>query len=170
MTTTRRSDATSQKYAPHPDRAGYLFVATDLETVLFEALTATAIPTRLSDVATRLNDFDAPEAGSLSLEDEQRQSEETLQGLAEMFDGSLSGASISAERDDYYDLVLVVRSPSLNWQFNLTYVRPSFCADTQGDARKTAVDLPRATDSGAICLSHRRGPRRAGHRHACRSS
>lgn len=112
----------TQKYAPHPDRAGYLFIATDLETVCFEALTTTGVTSRHGEVATRLNDFDAPQPGTLSLEEEQKQIDETLASLEELFDGgnSLAGVTISAERDDYYDLVIVLRSPKLNWQFNLT--------------------------------------------------
>lgn len=119
---TQSSIADHQKYALHPDRAGYLFIATDLETVCFEALTTTGVTTRVGEVATRMNDFDAPQPGSLPLEEEQKQIEETLAALEGMFDGgnSLAGATVLAERDDYYDLVITLRSPKLNWQFNLT--------------------------------------------------
>lgn len=88
----------------------------------FEALTTTGLTSRHGEVVTRLNDFDAPQPGTLTLEEEQKQIDETLASLEDLFDGgnSLAGAKLSAERDDYYDLVIVLRSPKLNWQFNLT--------------------------------------------------
>ncbi|EJT49380.1 hypothetical protein A1Q1_01582 [Trichosporon asahii var. asahii CBS 2479] len=96
-----------------------------LETVYFEALTTTGLTSRHGEVVTRLNDFDAPQPGTLTLEEEQKQIDETLASLEDLFDGgnSLAGAKLSAERDDYYDLVIVLRSPKLNWQFNLTELR-----------------------------------------------
>ncbi|WOO77718.1 uncharacterized protein LOC62_01G001282 [Vanrija pseudolonga] len=106
------------KYAPHPDRPGYLFVATDLETVHFEALTAPSVPTRLGQIAAR--DGDGEDVASLPFDEAQRRTDESLAALADAFDAGLPGASVEAEADDYFDAVFTLRSGSLSWLFNMT--------------------------------------------------
>lgn len=92
-----------QKYAPYPERKGYLFVATDLETVYFEALTGTSIPTRIAEVARREEGDEASDAvAELGYDEQQQRTEESLNALSEAFEGGWSAATMDAESDDYF--------------------------------------------------------------------
>jgi hypothetical protein len=80
-----------------------LFVATDLETVHFEALTATSIPTRIGQVALRDGDYSAAEkVNELGFDEQQRQGETILASLSSVFDAGWADAKVEAESDDYF--------------------------------------------------------------------
>ncbi|KAL1408347.1 hypothetical protein Q8F55_005155 [Vanrija albida] len=98
------------KYAPHPDREGYLFVATDLETVHFEALTATSVPTRLGQIAARTGG-EAPDEA------------EALTRLADVFDSGWASATVDTDDDDYFDAVFELRAGTFSWLFHMTELR-----------------------------------------------
>jgi len=89
-----------QKYAPHPDRKGYLLAATDLETVTFEEMSASSVPTRLGIIATMDGEED-PTAG-MGYNEQQEKSEETLKTLAGVFDGGWSKTEVERDVDDYF--------------------------------------------------------------------
>jgi hypothetical protein len=90
----------TQKYAPHPERAGYLFVATDLETVTFEELSATSVPTRLGSIATM--DGGEDDILGLGYNQQQERSEEALKALAGVFEQGWGKAQIERDMDDYF--------------------------------------------------------------------
>ncbi|GMK57683.1 hypothetical protein CspeluHIS016_0405170 [Cutaneotrichosporon spelunceum] len=101
------------KYAPYPERKGYLFAATDLETVYFEALLGASVATRLSQVSEREGSANAG----------MEQAEAVLQSLHNAFEGGWAGASVEGEADDYFDAVYFLRSGDFAWQFNMTEMR-----------------------------------------------
>jgi len=127
------------KYAPHPDRAGYVFVATDLEIVLFESLTAPSIPSRLQSIASSQS-----QRGSSSQRTEGdivRAAEQVLNQLegqvmlpgrtwaaAEVgvwehaFYVSCTHPSSSSRVAEAQDRVVEVTSGQFHWVFNMTCV------------------------------------------------
>ncbi|BEI80462.1 hypothetical protein CcaverHIS002_0109910 [Cutaneotrichosporon cavernicola] len=102
------------KNAPYPERKGYLFAATDLETVYFEALLGASVATRLAQVSER--EGKETDAGM-------EQAEAALRSLADAFEGGWGNASVEAETDDYFDAVYFLRSGDFAWQFNMTEMR-----------------------------------------------
>ncbi|KLT41572.1 hypothetical protein CC85DRAFT_118698 [Cutaneotrichosporon oleaginosum] len=103
-----------KKYAPYTERKGYLFAATDLETVYFEAVFGASIATRLAQVSEREG-----KDSDVGME----QAEGALGSLSEAFDGGWEGASMEVVTDDYFDAVYFLRSGDFAWQFNMTEMR-----------------------------------------------
>lgn len=89
-----------QKYASHPDRAGYLFVVTDLETVHFEELSATSVPTRLGHIAALEGGTD--DTAGMGMSAQQARTEEAMRSLASAFEHDWKGATIERDVDDYF--------------------------------------------------------------------
>jgi hypothetical protein len=83
----------TQKYAPYPERKGYLFAATDLETVYFEAVFGASVATRVGEVG---------EQEGKDVDTGMEQAEAALQSLSDAFDGGWGSASMDTRTDDDY--------------------------------------------------------------------
>ncbi|EIW68540.1 hypothetical protein TREMEDRAFT_63006 [Tremella mesenterica DSM 1558] len=104
------------KYLPHPSKPGYLFLATDLERILFEPLISSAVLYRLEEIRSDLN---------IELEDGEgdmkSQMEYVLRRLGELWDDEET--RLEVKEHDYHDAVFQFSNKSFTWQFYTSEIK-----------------------------------------------
>ncbi|RXK39607.1 hypothetical protein M231_03109 [Tremella mesenterica] len=104
------------KYLPHPSKPGYLFLATDLERILFEPLISSAVLYRLeeirSDLHTELEDGEG---------DMKSQMEYVLRRLGELWEDEET--RLEVKEHDYHDAVFQFSNQSFTWQFYTSEIK-----------------------------------------------
>ncbi|KAK4684176.1 hypothetical protein P7C73_g6026, partial [Tremellales sp. Uapishka_1] len=115
------------KYARHPEREGYVFLVTDLESVHFESLTTPSLANRFEQVARRSINPERPHLhetpSQIDLNEIKKQTEESLEMLGEMFGDDWGDVTLELGTDDFFDAVYILSSPGFCWIFNTTELK-----------------------------------------------
>ncbi|KAK8846552.1 hypothetical protein IAR55_005638 [Kwoniella newhampshirensis] len=109
------------KYARHPDRTGYIFLTTDLTSINNEILYGHSLQSRLL-ASTQLLDVD-DQAQWDGYDDPFDKVDEGMKRLKSMMGGDWDEVQLEVKTDEDYDLVMVLRTNTFAWIFNLTEMK-----------------------------------------------
>ncbi|ORY24128.1 hypothetical protein BCR39DRAFT_507593 [Naematelia encephala] len=111
------------KHAPHPDKAGYLLIATDLNSILFESLTASSIPSRLAalaDISPSQRPNTSHSTSDTDVENIASMIEDTLDKIGGLMGDWWDEVTLQIRDDDFYDRIMLLSTEDFTWSFNLT--------------------------------------------------
>ncbi|ORX36106.1 hypothetical protein BD324DRAFT_630196 [Kockovaella imperatae] len=117
------------KYASHPERAGYVVLATNLEQVYFESVTGEAISARLNELSQSSQKRSESQIGSFNI---MARVDDTLTELGGIMSERWQDNKLKAGTHHFYDKVFSIQDGDFEWSFFLSELELRRCLSLIG--------------------------------------